>query len=99
MTRRIPFKVRFWKRKLDEERVANRISRTLAPRVFYAGCFFYASFLAHGYFVYDNSANASDAVTQVATNVAAIATDQPALERGVVEPVLDAWLGARGRSR
>ena len=53
---KLPFKVRLWKRKLENERVWTNLSATLARRVFYAGCFFYLSFLAHGYFVYDNTA-------------------------------------------
>lgn len=90
---KLPIKERFWKRKLERERLSLSVSRTLARRVFYAGSFFYLSFLAHGFFIYDKSAAAADPARSVA--VASVATDQAPLERGVTEPLLDRVLGVR----
>lgn len=84
-------RVRFWMQKLEEGRVSVSVSKTLASRVFYAGCFFYASFFAHGYLVYDNKALAAADVS-VAPVASAVVEPVEPLERGVTQSLLDAIL-------
>jgi hypothetical protein len=83
----LPFKTRFWKRKLEAGRAPTLgISRTFARRVFYAGSFFYIAFLAHGWAIYE---------TRGADAIQAPVVDNTPVARGLLEPALELVLGRR----
>jgi len=83
----LPFKTRFWKKKLEASRQSRfAISSTFARRVFYAGAFFYIAFLAHGWAIYE---------TRGADEPRAVVADNTPIERGLLEPALELVLGRR----